>query len=76
LFTSPLEARAAAHDSWAKTEDRTARTAKARNALQQKFLAEAGGDPKRAESIRKAYYARLALASVKARRRRNGGAAA
>jgi hypothetical protein len=67
---STLEARAAAHQSWANTENRTARTANARNAFQNKFLAEAGGDPMRAESLRKAFYARLALASVKARRRR------
>lgn len=70
-----LEARAAAHASWANTIDRTARTANARRALEAKFLAEADGDPKRAESIRKAHYARLALASVKARRRRAGGVA-
>jgi len=61
----------AAHMSWAKTENRTARTAKGRQALEDKFLAEAGGDPKRAESVRKAYYARMALNSAKARRRKN-----
>jgi len=71
---STLEARAAAHQSWANTDDRAARTANGRNAFQQKFLAEAGGDPRRAESLRKALYARLALASVKARRRRSGAA--
>lgn len=60
----------AAHTSWAKTEDRTARTAKARAALDQKFLDEAGGDAQRAEHLRAAYYKRLALKSAQARRRR------
>ena len=55
-----------------KRHDRTARTAKARKALEDKFLAEADGDPVRAESLRKAYYARLALKSAQARRRRAG----
>jgi hypothetical protein len=67
-----LRAVIAAHESWARTTDRTARTAKARSALENKFLAEADGDPKRAESLRKAYYARLALKSAQARRRRGG----
>lgn len=67
-----LRAQIAAHESWANTPDRAARTANARRALQDKFLAEAGGDPKRAESLRKAYYARLALKSSQARRRRKG----
>ena len=59
----------AAHASWANTEDRTARTAKARAALERKFLEAAGGDPVRAESLRKAYYASIALKAVQARRR-------
>jgi hypothetical protein len=57
------------------TPDRTARTANARRALEQKFLEEAGGDPQRAESLRKTFYARLALKSAQARSRRSGGAA-
>ena len=65
-----IRAQIAANDSWAQTEDRPARTANARKALDDKFLAEAGGDPKRAESLRKAYYARLAFKSAKARRLR------
>jgi hypothetical protein len=65
-----LRARGAAHKSWGNTQDRTARTAKARQALEDKFLTEAGGDPKRAESLRRAYYAQLAYKSVKARQRR------
>ena len=64
-----LSASIAAHESWAKTTDRTARTAKARAALAAKFLAEAEGDPLRAEHLRKAYYQRLALKSARARRR-------
>jgi hypothetical protein len=58
------------HESWSRTLDRSARTAPARAALEAKFLAEAGGDPVRAAHFRKAYFARLALASSKARRKR------
>ncbi|WP_418063961.1 hypothetical protein [Pimelobacter simplex] len=65
-----LAAQIAAHDSWAKTEDRTARTAPARAALEAKFLEQAGGDPVRAASLRKAHYRRLALKSAKARAQR------
>lgn len=65
-----IAAKIAAHTSWARTENRTARTAKARQALEDKFLAEADGDPERAESLRRAFYARLALKSAQARRRR------
>jgi hypothetical protein len=67
-----LQATAAAHLSWGRTTDRTARTANARSAFENKFLAEADGDPKRAESLSKAYYAQLAVKSAKARRRRGG----
>lgn len=41
----------------------------ARQALQQKFLDQAGGDPVRAEHYRKAHFARLALKSAQARRK-------
>lgn len=58
-----------AHESWAKTEDRPARTAAARRAMEQKFLDEAAGDPVRAEHLRKAYFARLALKSAQVRRK-------
>jgi hypothetical protein len=68
-----LRARLAAHTSWANTTDRSSRTANARKAFEDKFLAEADGDPKRAESLRRAYYARLALRSAQARKRRSGG---
>jgi hypothetical protein len=66
-----LRAQLASHESWANTENRTVRTAPARRALDAKFLAEADGDPQRAESIRKAYYARLAFESAKARKARS-----
>jgi hypothetical protein len=61
--------RLGAHTSWANTTDRSARTAPARAALDQKFLDQADGDPIRAEHLRKAYFARLALKSAKARRK-------
>lgn len=61
--------RIGAHISWANTEDRSARTAPARRALEAKFLEQAGGDPKRAEHLRKAYFQRLALKSAQSRRR-------
>jgi hypothetical protein len=67
-----LRGQLASHESWANTENRTERTAPARAALDQKFLDQASGDPKRAESIRKAYYARLAFESAKARKARKG----
>jgi hypothetical protein len=64
-----LRGRLGAHTSWANTTDRSARTAPARAALDQKFLDQADGDPVRAEHLRKAYFARLALKSAKARRK-------
>lgn len=71
-----MTARLAAHESWARTENRSARTAKARAALQAKFELEVDPDgslppaerARRAEHARKAYYTRLALKSAKARR--------
>lgn len=72
-----LSAQIAAHESWANTPDRSARTAPARAALMAKFEREA--DPagtllpaeraRRAEHLRKAHFQRLALASAKSRRR-------
>jgi hypothetical protein len=64
-----LQASAASHISWARTEDRAARTANGRAAMNQKFLDQAGGDPVRAEHYRKAYYANLARKSAAARRK-------
>jgi hypothetical protein len=65
-----LAGRIGAHISWANTEDRTARTAPARAAMEQKFLDQAGGDAARCAHLRKAYYADLALKSAKARRKK------
>lgn len=64
-----LAASMAADLSWANTEDRAARTAPARRALDEKFLEQAGGDPKRAASLRSAHFKRLALKSAQSRRR-------
>lgn len=74
-----LRASIAAHDSWAKTDDRPGRTAAARAALVAKFEDEVDPERKldpaerarRAEHARKAHYARMALASAKARRARS-----
>jgi len=71
-----LSAQIAVHESWAATEDRSARTAPARAAFLKKFLDQAGGDPVRAEHLRKAHYARLALKSAQARRKKSGSDAA
>jgi hypothetical protein len=68
--------RIGAEISWANTPDRTARTAPARAALEQKFLDQADGNPVRAVHLRKAYYLRLALKSADARRARAAGDAA
>lgn len=74
-----LQARIAAHASWARTEDRSARTAKARRALLDKF--ERAVDPDglltpaerafRAGHARKAFYLGLSRKSAQVRRRRN-----
>lgn len=59
----------AAHESWAHTPNRSARTAPARAALDAKFLQQADGDPIRARHLRKAHFARLALKSAQGRRK-------
>ena len=64
-----LIASIAGHTSWANTPDPTARTAPARAALNQKFLDAAGGDPLRAEHLRKAHFLKLALKSAQSRRK-------
>jgi hypothetical protein len=74
-----VHARVAAHAKWAQS-DPVAGTAKARAAFESRFLDEVDPDralPKaertrRAAHARKAYFARLTLASVKARRRKAG----
>jgi membrane-bound lytic murein transglycosylase B len=73
----------AAHTSWANTTDRTARTAKARQAALDRF--ERQVDPegvlrpedraKRAESARRAFYQQMAYKSAKVRQGRKASAA-
>jgi len=74
-----LHASAMAHRGWGLCEDRTKRTAPARSKFEQRFLDAAEGDPVRAASLRKAYFADLARQGVQARRRnreaRENGAA-
>ncbi|WP_446224829.1 hypothetical protein ACTWPB_06785 [Nocardia sp. IBHARD005] len=73
-----LQARIAAHESWARTGDRAERTAKARAAMLSKFdrlvdpdgLLSAEERAYRADQARKAHYTRLALKSAQSRRRR------
>jgi len=67
-------AQIAAETSWAKTLDRSARTAPARDAFGQRFLDEADGDPVRAEHLRRAYFKRLQLRSAQARRKKASAA--
>jgi len=64
-----LAAKVGAEVSWALTRDRPARTAAARAAFDRTFLDAAGGDPVAAEHLRRAHFARLALASARARRK-------
>lgn len=71
-----LRASIAAHESWAHTTDPTARTAPAREAFRRRFLDAAGGDPVKAEHLRKAHFQRLALASARTRRLAKEAAAA
>ncbi len=75
-----LQARLAAHASWARTPDASARTAPARHRFDERFLDEVDPDrtlpeverQRRAASAKKAYFARLALKSSKARSRKGG----
>ena len=79
-----LRGRLAAHTSWANTQDPKARTAAARDKFAARFEREVDPDgvlapeerARRAESARKAYFARLAFRSAAARRAKKGGAAA
>jgi hypothetical protein len=59
-----LVSRIGAYEKWANTADRSAATKAARKAFDKRF--EQYPDP---EAASKAYFARLALASVKARRK-------
>jgi len=75
-----LRARIAAGERWAKERDRSAATAPARAAFNDRFERQVDPDRTlapaerhcRAESARKAYFARLALRSAQARRARAG----
>lgn len=80
-----LRARVASHISWAMTQDRSARTAPARDAFMARFEREVDPDrvlepserARRAEHLRKAHMTSLALKSAKARRAKasaDGGA--
>jgi len=72
-----LRARLAAHTSWARTSDRSARTAPARRAALQRFERQVDPDgvlapderAQRAQQAMRAHMARLALRSVQARRK-------
>lgn len=72
-----LIARLAAHESWARTADPSARTATARRALLDRFERQVDPDgvlppaerARRAGHARKACFARLALQSAQARRK-------
>lgn len=67
-----------AHAQWARTDDRTARTAAARAAFHKRFERQVDPDgvldpaerAKRAEHARQAHMLKLAMASAKARRLR------
>lgn len=74
---SSIIAALGAHESWARTEDRTARTAPARKAFEDRFAAQVREEfpdlddaqvAVRAEHAKKAYYLRLALKSAAARK--------
>lgn len=72
-----LRAQIAAEESWARTPDRTARTAPARRAMYEKFerIVDPNGEltaaerAKRAENARTAHYRRMAYLSARARSR-------
>jgi hypothetical protein len=75
-------ARLGAHESWARTTDPSARTAAARKAAQERFEKQVDPDglltpeerTRRAEHARKAFYARMQLASATARRKKAAAA--
>jgi hypothetical protein len=74
-----LAGRVGAHESWARTEDRAARTAAARAAADARFEKQVDPDgvlpprerARRSENARAAFYAQLALKSAAARRRKS-----
>lgn len=70
-----LRGQLGAHESWARTEDRAARTRPAREAFEERFLREVDPegilDPaeraRRAASARKAHFARMSYQAARAR---------
>jgi hypothetical protein len=76
------QARRAAHSSWARTPDPTARTAPARQRFLSRFEREVDPEGKlpvverlrRADHARRAYFAKLALQSSKTRSQKRGRA--
>ena len=70
-----LRGQLAAHESWAQTADRAARTAPARDTFLERFERQVDPDgildpaerARRAEHAKKAYFLRLALKSAQAR---------
>ena len=76
-----LRARLAAHTSWARTPDPSARTAPARSGFLERFEREVDPDGvlpeaeriRRAEHARRAHMQRMALRSAKARRLKAAG---
>ena len=79
-----MRARAAAYQRWAFEPNRSAATAPARRALEEKFLRDVDPDgvldpaerALRAEAARRAHFLRMAMKSAKARRRNKARRAA
>jgi hypothetical protein len=67
---SNAQFREAVYISWANTKDRAARTAAARAAKDAKRLAKVGGDPERAEALRRAELIAMGRKSGEARKAR------
>jgi hypothetical protein len=73
-----IAGRIGAHESWARTPDRSARTRKAREAFNRRFEDQVDPDRSlpdaeraiRAGHARQAYFQRLSLRAAQARRRR------
>ncbi len=60
-----------AHEKWSRVTDRSAATLAARTALEDRWLTEADGDPKRAAHLKALHYSRMAMKSAMARRRKS-----
>ena len=66
----------ASNESWAATADWSGRTANGRKAADDRFLALANGDPKRAAKLRQVHYQKMAERSVAVRKARAAARAA